>query len=349
MERKINFKKRFCLVGFILTMFFLTACGNVEDDAAPEPNGDAYEVAETEEMGDWDDADADVGDWEEDSAEFEPGEASEHRIEIEEEANMGAVPILLPSESGRQLAYTVTFDLETTEFMSGLRLLWETVGEMAGYPEHELFTGRSLHQPLDVERVANFVIRIPNEQLSDFFAFIEENYNIVSYERRLHDFTFAYERTEDNLDTLREEEQRILDELDSDDETDITQADLAEVRTQIRDLEESNIEIQRDVDYSDVTIRLREVILLEELEEEPETFGGRLRVTVDNTLESLLTVLQVLLLFMITVLPWVLLIAIVVVPIIYMSKNYKQKKMAKMFQKATEKTEDNRSSEESKK
>jgi len=246
---------------------------------------------------------------------------------IEEGNALSSIPILLPSESGRQLAYTVVFNLETTEFMGGMRLLFETVGEMGGYIEEATVEGRSLRQP-NRERHGDFAIRMPNERLSDFIMFIEENYNWVWYNQVMRDFTFAYERNIDNLEALREQEQRILDELDSDEyeDGDAKRDDLSAVRAQIRNLEESNIEIGRDVDYSDITIRLSEIIMpREEPEEEPQTFGERLQETFSIAGDTLLTALQILVLITVTLLPWGLMIALIVVPIVYVVKKRRKK------------------------
>ena len=308
-------------------MVMLTACASDEADMATADWDDEEVMLEVAED-DWDDDDAEwaaevvrVGrDGLDDMDETEAPQAAE-----EEERAFDVIPILLPSESGRQLAYTVRFNLESPEFMRGVRRMWQTIGELGGYLEHDSINGRSLHQPY-IERSANFEIRIPNEQLAAFLMFVEGEYNIVGFSRNLNDFTFAYERNIDNLEALREQEQRVSDELDGDEEPEATQDDLAEVRALIRNLEESNIIIQRDVDYSDVAVRLNEVIMpVEEIEEEPESFGERLQDALGGAARNLVNILQVLTLVVVTILPWVLVAAAIVVPIVYAVRKHRKK------------------------
>lgn len=301
MLKKRNGCKLFIyLFGFIFVAIVLTACSAAEN---------------------WDSEDAAVATAPE-SIDREEVAADVDESFVEEEGALGSIPILLPSESGRQLAYTVDFNLQTTEFMSGMRMLLDTVGQMGGYSEIVVVNGRCLRQP-HIERDAYFVFRIPNEQISAFLIFIEDNYNWLRLDKRLMDFTFAYERNIDSLETLREQEQRLLEELDHDEDSD----DLADIRAQIRDLEEANTVIEHDVDYSDVTVRLSEVIMLEEEpEEEPEPFGQRIGATFDTAVDNFLGAVQIIVLVAITLLPWGLVIALIVVPIVYNVKKHKKKK-----------------------
>jgi len=314
MKRKNTFKNIICLFSFIFVVVLLAACSSAdESDWANSGVADAP----TTNM-----------EWDEEDTAFSLDLFEEDESVESEEGVLGSIPILLPSESGRQLAYTVDFNLQTTELMSGMRLLLDEVAGMGGYSEIVIVNGRCLRQPY-LERNAYFVFRIPNEQLSDFLVFIEDNYNLVRLDKRLMDFTFAYERNVDNLEALREQEQRILDELDSDesDNDDIKQDNLADIRSQIRDLEESNIEIQRDVDYSDVTLRLSEVITPEEEpEEEPATFGERLQDALGTAADHFLIALQFIVLITVAILPWGLTTALIVVPIVYVIKKRRKKK-----------------------
>ena len=285
------------LFSLIFVVALLTACSSADDWDSDEAAAESINLATAPESIDRE----------------PPGNVADEEAE---EGALGSIPILLPSESGRQLAYTVDFNLQTTEFMPGMRALLDTVGEMGGYSETVVVNGRCLRQPY-VERNAYFVFRIPNQQISAFLVFIEDNYNWLRLDKRLIDFTFAYERNVDGLEALREQEQRLLGELDNDEDedNDTKRDDLADIRAQIRDLEESNTIIGYDVDYSDVTIRLSEVIILEE---ESETFGEQLQDRFSGAV-------QIIVLIMVTLLPWGLMTALIVVPIVYAVKRGRKK------------------------
>jgi len=250
-------------------------------------------------------------------------------VEEESESNTGEMPVLLLSENERQLVYTVEINMETTELMNGLRLLSETVVEFNGWVERDLSSG-------DIERNAKLILRIPTENLVEFLAFIEFNYNVISSEKEINDFTAAYERDVVHVEDLREQEQQLLANLNEDEKVN-------EIRAQISDLEASIAGLQHAIAYPHVTIRLAEVtipgeeievpeeeieVLEEEIEEviavpeRPETFGDQLQNTFTNSLNNLLAVFQAIL----SILPWVLLIAILVVPPIFIVKKHKKHK-----------------------
>ena len=355
MKRKNVFKNVVCLLGLAFVVMALTACGVGDDDwdtaeaDVAFDDGDNGADAPEAEFDDWDDEDWDEDEGyddlamaavvdDDDSDDVEVRARAERRVLTEEEevAEVGtieAVPLRLPSESGRQLIYAVEFNIDTFEFSRAFRMLLDATGELGGFSERVTEHGRSLRNP-DMERHADFALRIPNENLSAFITFIDDNRDVFN---RIYtdivleaDLTFEYERNVSAIETLREDEERILNELDNDEdeESDVTRDDLADVRERIRDLEEANITTQHDVDYSNVSIRLSEVIPSEveepEEPEEPETFGDRLQSTVETSLGGLLSMFQVLLFVIIIILPWLVIVALFVAPVVYLIRRYRR-------------------------
>jgi len=318
-------KKKVIIGLFLASCMFLFLTGCASDDSGDWAADMSVEASAAV-------AEVDSVDASDDDAEMELFMREEYVNETEEEPIFGSRPMLLASESGRQLSYTVSLFIETEDFMEGIRILWETISRLEGYAVHESIRGTSLHNP-GRERSARFELRIPNERLSEFLEIIEDHFNMVEYENDLDDFTFTYERQTAQLDSLRAQEDRLLADLEDDDaERDDIEDNLSDIQSQIRNLEESTIIIQRNVDYSDVSIRLNEVIIVvleEEIPEEPVTFGERLRETLDGTLDVLVTTLQVLMVVLVTVLPWMILIGMVILPVVYVV-NKIQKKTGKV-------------------
>lgn len=323
-------KKKRIMIGslLILTLVLLVGCGSDSDwDSSTDEASTMHFAPESAEVSLAEDADD--WEWEAGEAELTRDESPSFEMDLEEEERaFSAIPILLPSESGRQLSYDVDFLGETIDFIPSIQLLWETIGELGGYVEHERIFGRSLLHP-DQWRSANFELRIPNEELGTFIHFLASTFAIEDYRRDLEDFTFAYERHQANLEFLREQEARISEELATDDdgvEVEVTPADLNDVQSQIRDLEERVTLIERDVNYSQITMRIREVIFEEpEPEEMPPTFGEQLQETLGRAGDILLVTIQILILFLAAVLPWAILISAIVIPIVYVAKKRKSK------------------------
>ena len=172
-----------------------------------------------------------------------------------------ALPMLTPSQAGgRRLVYTVNMSLQTMEFMQGKRMLLNAVAEAGGYIISADVRGYDLSRPL-TERNAEFAFRIPTEQLPEFIIFVENNYNIWNLQQRMQDATEQYQRTAWNLDDLREQENLLLDRMETAraDELDDLSSALSEIRRTIREREAAQATLMDTVIYSTLSIRLFEV------------------------------------------------------------------------------------------
>ena len=326
---------------FVLGMSLFTGCGSAEpmdrvtdeapveavEEAAVESEPADFSEEESWELS-WDDEDSMERTERIVSEDFTPGE-----ITGESEGNMGPIPILLASETGRQLVYNTDIIIETTEFMAGQRQLLDEVTRLNGQSERTTVNGRHILTPY-VERDASFNLRLPPENLIELIIFIEDNFQLVYLDKKMIDLTIAYERNLSHLDDLRERENRLLENLDDEDSprdpVDIEQ-ELENIQRDIRNIEEATTQVDRDVIYSSLNIRLFEVILPEEIPpeepEDPPTFGERLQETSGDSLIRLLTMLQGFLIFLIAALPVLLpLTAIGLIALFIYKKTNKEKR-----------------------
>jgi hypothetical protein len=340
MKKRNEFKRLVTLLlVFVFTVSLFTGCSAApESERAVEP----APPSAVEEQMDWemDEAEALSDDFF--SAVVEESEVmldSEDWVAVEvapiSEGNMGPIPIILASETGRQLIYTTDITIETTNFMADMRLLLNKIAQLNGYSERVIVNGRHLINPY-VERDAAFIFRLPPENLVEFIIFIEDNYNLVHLDKRMTDLTIAYEQNLAQLDELIDREERLLAELEEEqttrDQRDL-ERDLESIQSDIRNLEATTAQIDHDVLYSDITIFLAEVILPSELEPvELPTFGQRFQDTVINSLETILAMLQGFLLFLIAATPWLLPIIAVALLVIHIVKriNKSEKKNAEV-------------------
>ena len=351
MERVNLFKRGISLLGLVFLASLLVACGADFAEPASDPAPESvFEVAEpesepwpeveaaVEEEAFWDDMLVEEPvEWDEfvEVYAFSNDEGfdettmrlSEGIADIFEEPQegVGPLPMILPSETGRQLVYRTDIHIETTNFMPGVRQLLDKVAELNGYSERVIVNGHHLIWPYH-ERNAFFRFRIPTENLNDFLVFVENNYNLVLLDKEMIDMTTTYERKIANLEDLYEREQQILEELE-DEDGDATQRDLDQVRSQIRNLEATTAELEHDVIYSNIRVYLGEVIFPEDEEEvEPMTFGERFRETVDSSLSSFVAVLQVLLIIFTAMLPWLTPLVVIGLILFFAFRRKKKKK-----------------------
>ena len=328
------------LVLVMVIMMPLSACGATEDASRER---DTLRVA-SDEPADWaaDEA-APESDWDWDDADYEPeywegtvGDDGGANIEYGE--SIGVLPILLPSETGRQLVYNVDMHFQTTEFMAGIRAMLDKVRDLDGYNEEVIVHGRPILRPY-IKRSASGSFRIPTIHLNEFIIFMEENYNLLFLHQRMIDHTIAYEGDQAALEQLREQEQRLLANLEDDEEedADAIRDDLNVIRNNIRELEAATASLERDVVYSTVVVILDEEIIPEEEEEieEPEeeiippTFGERFLDTMESSLGNLLIVSQAIFLVLFAILPWILPPTIIAILIIIAIRRSRRKKKSR--------------------
>jgi hypothetical protein len=276
---------------------------------------------------DWEvEEEATISDWD-----FEEDEFFSESVAVSvSDGNMGPIPILLASETGRQLIYSTDIIIETTEFMKDMRLLLNTIDTVGGYSERTTVNGRSLRTP-HIERDAFVTLRLPPENLVEFIIFIEDNYQLVFLDKRMTDLTTSHQGNLDHLEDLKEREERLLAELNDDlatTEQGDLERDLENIRADIRNLEATTDQLIYHVALSDIRISLSEVIFPKEKEPVPsQTFGERFQEVTKDSLDRLLAMLQGLLVVFITLIPWLLPITIITFIALYVSKKMKRKKM----------------------
>jgi len=237
-----------------------------------------------------------------------------------------AMPIITPGdESGRMLVYNVNMRLQTSEMMSGWRLMHNTTGRLGGEIEHAIFYGRDKRQLRPENMRAFFALRIPTENLAEFIELVENNYSIWWLEMRVEDETVTYRRIDTALEGLQNEEAQLIEALENEltpEEEQAMQGQLAAIRGQLADLQVAGDQLVRDVIYSTVIIEMFEAFSPEVAEEVlPLTHGERLG-------ETTFAIVEVVLIFATTVLPVVLallLIAGIVLVIVRLVSRLRQR------------------------
>ena len=243
-----------------------------------------------------------------------------------------SMPIITPGdESGRMLIYDVRMRLQTSEMMSGWRLMHNTAGRLDGEIEHAIFYGRDKRQVNPENMRAFFALRIPTENLAEFIELVENNYNIWWLEMRVQDETVTYQRRDASLEGLRNEETQLIDALENETAPEQEQAlqdQLATIRRQLDDLQIAQDQLVRDVIYSTVTVELFEAFLPTDEETVHLTHAERLNQTtsaiVQGTLVFATTALPVMLVILI-------LVAIVLVIIRFVNKLRRSDKLIKFL------------------
>lgn len=161
----------------------------------------------------------------------------------------------------RKIIKNVNESVQTDAFDAFLDSLYDAISEVDGYVSSSSYNGESYYDDSSL-RTANITIRIPAEKLTDFTEKIDSLAVVTSYNEYIDDVTNQYIDVTSRIAVLEAEETALLEILKSA----ATTSDALAVRTRLLDVQSdlASLRAQRDsiddrVEYSTVTLRVREV------------------------------------------------------------------------------------------
>ncbi len=251
----MKMKKKLCSLLALLCILSLTACGGsskIATDSGPSTPQDMPTMsADSAPSGGWDTPMSEEGD-------FLP--------EPSPDAGYGGVP------ANAKIIYTATLSLETKEFDAASQALAALVSDVGGY-----FESRSVDQ--GHYRSMDAVVRVPAAEFLPFLDRAGETAHVANRAEYLDDVSEAYYDQESRLATQRTKLERLQELLrqaqDMEDIITIESA-ISETELEIEFLTGSLRKYDSKINFSTITLSLREVYRLSTDEEVPLTFGQRL-------------------------------------------------------------------------
>ena len=273
---------------------------------------------------------------------YSPSYASEARISAPasemtqetRETGMTDLPLLDPNNSeGIMLSYSVAVELQTTEFMKGIRTLNGFVADAGGYLEECYVRGRDFYDERTA-RHATYTYQVPSAELGRFLMALEDNYNLLSLKQSSNNVTAEYQHDDTRLTQLQEQEARLLESLEATEDSEgraKLEYDLRAVQRQISQLTASTGALRQSVVYSMVNVYLSESIPPREPEPPAPapSWWEQLKATSSNSFNGMLSFLQVMVLIFASILPTLLLIGVIVTAIVFIRKAIKKKNRLK--------------------
>ena len=238
----------------------------------------------------------------------------------------------------RKLIKTLNIDMQTMEFDKTTSSITAIVNELGGYIEHSNISGNYLNyagnysEKLYNPRNANFVLRIPVERLDTASDRLATLGNITNRSESVEDVTSNYTDVERRLETLRVQEERLLEMLKTADELEymITlEKELSNVRYEIESYTIHLNSLDNQISYSFVYIYVNEVIEYDDVRIAPPTFGERLANGFSKSIRAIADFGQALAVILVTIIPflvvWGGILSLIIVAIIKCKKVYRQK------------------------
>lgn len=163
-------------------------------------------------------------------------------------------------EENRKIIKNVNESVQTDDFDGFLDSLNEAIGEAGGYISSSSYTGNSYNE--STLRTANITIRIPADKLLNFTEKVDSMSVVTSYNEYIDDVTNQYIDVTSRITVLEAEETALLEIL----KTATTTSEMLDIRTRLLDVQSdlASLRAQREsiddrVEYSTVTLRVREV------------------------------------------------------------------------------------------
>ncbi len=180
----------------------------------------------------------------------------------------------------RKIIKHSNMELETKDFDAAFAQILDAVERSGGYIESQNVSGQSIrNKDRYYERSASINARIPAEKLDEITSAIGGICNVTSQWEGIDDITDSYFDVEARLNTMRLQEERLLDILskaESLEDVITLEAKLSDVRYEIESLTARIRRMDSQVAYSYLNLNLREVVEYQNVTAAPKTFGERI-------------------------------------------------------------------------
>lgn len=243
-----------------------------------------------------------------------------------------------PTIDSRKLIKTLNINMQTMEFDKTTSSITALVSELEGYIEQSNVSGNSLYDAENYNekpynpRSASFVLRIPAEKLDVASDKLDDIGNITSRTESIEDVTSNYTDIERRLETLKVQEERLLEMLKTANELEymITlEKELSNVRYEIESYTTNLNGLDNQISYSFVYIDVDEVIQYDDVRIAPPTFGERIANGFSSSIRAISSFGQNLVVVLVTVGPFLVVwggaISLIIVGIIKGTRRYRQK------------------------
>lgn len=234
----------------------------------------------------------------------------------------------ISADDSRKIVITMDLTLQTMEFDKSIDDIESVMNEYDGYMEDSYVQGSGIDDDY-YQRSANYTLRIPEADLEDFLSTVEEQFHVVSRRRSATDISDNYYDTEARLKSLRIQEERLLEMLETAGELEYliqVQTALADVQYQIDSTTSALQRMQKQVSMSTVYIYLQEVTKYESTPEAPVTFTQRISYALGDSWDSFLEACQNFVIGLLMALPYLIIVAILLTVVIVISRRNRKRR-----------------------
>ena len=246
-------------------------------------------------------------------------------------------------KNGEKLVYTCDLTIQTLEFNETIKAINEKIKEYEGIVEQQTQSDDSYdwYYSNYVKRSGTLhsyiKVRIPTEKYEEFLSAIEGNGKVINKSQNVENISKTYYETEAVIESLKIQEERLLEMLKSADKIEdmiTVEARLTEVQTELNKQKTLLSSMDMDVDYSTINLNIEEVLEYSQSQpgQKTNTFIDRLKNTIVDSWESFVNTLEELLFLIIRLIPVAILGLIIIIPIFKILKKKMKKQIVYMMQ-----------------
>lgn len=225
-----------------------------------------------------------------------------------EEWEMGeeSAALQMAANTARKVILNASFEMETKNYEETYSMISQEVEQTGSYVEYSESRGN----PEDGNAWISMTVRVPSDRYAAFKAFIPTAGNVTYTSEGGEDVTAEYFDVDTRLTVLRAQEKRILELLEKAqtvEEMIQIESELTRIRTEIEQLTTQLKRYDDLVSYATIHLTIRQTTDYTVIHE--ETFLTRMGNAMKDSFESLVSVLQNLVIALIWILPYLLLLA----------------------------------------
>ena len=236
----------------------------------------------------------------------------------------GITPISAPvtTDLAEKIIYSVFAEIETKNFDETIENVHALMARYGAFIESSSISGvnyASQFHGWNDFRSAYFSLRVPQNQLNAMTASLADLGNVIHENSNAQNITSQFYDTQSRLNSLTIQEERLLDMLRRADEIpDLIAIEerLGEIRYQIEWLTTSLNTMQQQVDYSYLTLNIREVELFTEITETNRSYWQQIGEGFMSTLRGIGNFFLNLFMWLIVAAPVLIILAVIGVAIL---------------------------------
>ena len=232
----------------------------------------------------------------------------------------------------RKIVYTADVSLQTKNMTEARKELDSLIEKYDAYIASENSSNDGDIYS-DYKRESLYLeIKVPSKDFQNFLDNVSsENLFVQSLNKTSKDYSTAYYDKQSRINSLRIQEQRLLELLANAQSVDVMlqiENNLSNVRYEIESLTREIKFIDSNVEYSTIEINVREVIKYDEYQPEPKNFFEELVETIKGSTENFGIFMKNLLFTVIYLIPYIVILTVIIIVVSKIKKNRKSKREA---------------------